>query len=918
MNWKWLIRKTVTIVFLSFALYAFVALLFVSLSPLTRQAELLMPISSSGILPAGPPPCQQLDFWTNRLRAPSQPLTRTVTISVTAELFSFDFDLWITPTHPLYSEVHQGQMDDPACRTQFVQAAFGNIGIRGIPWSNAEYSIPKWYVDNTTHLVNINISATRNESLNSLPWMSIERQQQISATLPIYDAVVVQLDGARLIDSSMAPTNKTDTLVVIPLNQSGLDQPIFLRFGPLSQDLQSAPSPSPAESRQSFLNRLGDTLNLPFVSALLFSLVEALPLLIFLKRVPNRRHANSRVLPALAKAVSGLLLFHFALYYLAGSSDLTYKMPWLADVATSIARTFKTIFPSPDILTHLLWNAPYRTAPVILGILLPVWLSQRAGWHSARADTPTALAIRASTVLLPLGAVVSITGYALCLNQWNPRGLPLYIYVFAASALFALLIWVTLWLLFRQISRAVLRPGTLWLATLVLFMNAALEPLYDWAAWRAIVWFILTFALGMSLLVALTRLVRTLRYKKILQPHLPRWGQVLLVLGVIGVVLPMGNLIRASSQIAFDTDVFNLAYRLDDWIPFVWLGGLLFFLHQRGQGGQELDSTTLTLGIIGASTLLYDPLARWLWVPLTFLIGWFMLSWLVRPVDYGDKLQHFFLRVFKQRTKLLDDILELNIAESSYKQLRKKLGDKLAKGEESFTLAKYDKQLLNRKKELDRLRKKTQVKNKPVKEVALTFGPYPSAWKNAIHGTKLALLFASPWLVLYLREFLSSSTPQDVFLLWGFAHDLILILLKWGVFGFVFGYFYPYLRGKDGLEKGWGLFLITVLPALPLMIIFSTTSADWQARLFWVLQVFTQCTLLGLVAFDYATLRQGRLDWDMLFEVHGMTGVGVSVSSIVVAVGATITTLLTSQATSIISLALKFILPQVPTDLLPK
>ena len=138
------------------------------------------------------------------------------------------------------------------------------------------------------------------------------------------------------------------------------------------------------------------------------------------------------------------------------------------------------------------------------------------------------------------------------------------------------------------------------------------------------------------------------------------------------------------------------------------------------------------------------------------------------------------------------------------------------------------------------------------------------------------------------------------------------------MFGFVFGYFYPYLRGKNGLEKGWGLFLITVLPALPLMIIFSTTPADWQARLFWVLQVFTQCTLLGLVAFDYTTLRQGRLDWDMLFEVHGMTGVGVSVSSIVVAVGAAITTLLTSQATSIVSLALKFILPQVPTDLLPK
>jgi peptidoglycan/LPS O-acetylase OafA/YrhL len=117
------------------------------------------------------------------------------------------------------------------------------------------------------------------------------------------------------------------------------------------------------------------------------------------------------------------------------------------------------------------------------------------------------------------------------------------------------------------------------------------------------------------------------------------------------------------------------------------------------------------------------------------------------------------------------------------------------------------------------------------------------------------------------------------------------------------------------MSKGLGLFVCSVVASLPLMTVFNTTPEAWQANLFWVLQVFIQCALLGLVAFDYTTMRRNGYDWQMLLEIHGLTGVGVQVSSILTAAGMAVVTLMTTQASTLVTLALKFVLPQVPADL---
>jgi len=200
------------------------------------------------------------------------------------------------------------------------------------------------------------------------------------------------------------------------------------------------------------------------------------------------------------------------------------------------------------------------------------------------------------------------------------------------------------------------------------------------------------------------------------------------------------------------------------------------------------------------------------------------------------------------------------------------------------------------------------------------YGPHSSSWDNAVHGAKWGAILSIPWLGIGFKEFLSGSMPVQSYPLWGLFISVIILLVRWIGTGFVFGYFFPYIRGKDGLQKAFAFFLLIVLPALPLAAIYNTTSSDWRGTLFWTLQVFIHCMLLGLVAFDYLSIKTTRRDWQMLFEVHGIPSVGLSLSTILAAIGAAIVTIVQSQGTTFVSAALQFILPQISTleQVIPK
>ena len=77
------------------------------------------------------------------------------------------------------------------------------------------------------------------------------------------------------------------------------------------------------------------------------------------------------------------------------------------------------------------------------------------------------------------------------------------------------------------------------------------------------------------------------------------------------------------------------------------------------------------------------------------------------------------------------------------------------------------------------------------------------------------------------------------------------------------GYFFPYLRGRNGLEKGGWLGAAILLSFLPYHIIHAGTVIEWLVVGIWTASMLSYNLIISLLAFDIRTL---------LYYKHGLSG----------------------------------------------
>ena len=145
--------------------------------------------------------------------------------------------------------------------------------------------------------------------------------------------------------------------------------------------------------------------------------------------------------------------------------------------------------------------------------------------------------------------------------------------------------------------------------------------------------------------------------------------------------------------------------------------------------------------------------------------------------------------------------------------------------------------------------------------------------------------------------------------------DLLKNLTDFGLFylscGFIFGYFYPQIRGRNGIQKGLTLFITIVVPPMVWTALARPLDQpNWASFGFWVLQIFVQTMMLGMIAGDLAIMRSYGFRWSHLLEVYRLTSVSAWVSSVILAVAAATGTLITSGATQILTSAFHYVIPQ--------
>lgn len=129
---------------------------------------------------------------------------------------------------------------------------------------------------------------------------------------------------------------------------------------------------------------------------------------------------------------------------------------------------------------------------------------------------------------------------------------------------------------------------------------------------------------------------------------------------------------------------------------------------------------------------------------------------------------------------------------------------------------------------------------------------------------------------------------------WGQIFGAVVFVLRFPLYGLVFGYFYPLIRGATGLGKSMHLLVVLVVSeGITLLIPFDSTSSFLEAFSLRALGLALLCLVLGIGA-DAWALRQAGSGFADLADLYQVRRATLSISTVLVAA---LTTAATTLAT---------------------
>ena len=818
----------------------------------------------------------------SRLGAGFSPLVDAV-LHFSPDGSRYTFDLKLPRNDSAAAVITSATLDSDATE-ELSRVALGRVRL-GLDWKPSS-----WTIDPATNSLRVRLTATTPTQRGLFEWDWSQGQGRPGV-------VTIRLDGVRLDQISVVPKAASEKKLVLALHDT---EERWLHVSVADAIAYATEAHAPQDrtpSLQATLVQLSTALEVPGLSPLLRGLIGALPLLILLVWA-SRRAERGRQLTSVLSLVPALLLIHFA--------------PVVHWQATSVVesldfwRLIEAIGIPPASKFYI---APYWAIGVVFGVLLPALL-RASPWTRREDPSPEGSQLRrwqrftAPLVWLAAAALAAALVALAALAAHRSPSAVLVSGSIAAACLPALyLLFVATW---GCLSRSRVPHASLLLGALLVGLLGAATVSHegDWIPTTSIA---MVALLGGALVYAFVYSIVVNVRSAGTHLTLPTWFAPALWLGAFFSAIPWFGPSDVLREPVFA--VGTLGSHMVQWVPLVWLGAVVWVLRDSGRRSPEIPGAMRFVGLLAGAVALFGVSEYWLYLPMSFLLGWLLLSMLVSPPERWEWLAPLLPAVSERRDELLFRLLDLRAAETAQRGIRKALGKKLASGEATGT--EYESKIQEQRRYVDSLREQGMVEGQPAREVALRFGPYESAWSNGVYGSAWALLLATPWMGIYLHGYLSSSASGVIYPLWDLLREVVTMGIRWGAFGFMLGYFYPYIRGRHGLHKGLGLFAVWALASVPGAVLHNTDAKEWQATGFLALQVFTHCSLLGLVAFDHTIVRQCRQSLQALLEIHGMAPIGVSISSIFAALGVTLTTLLSSRIGDIITVLVSSVLPEI-------
>jgi len=325
--------------------------------------------------------------------------------------------------------------------------------------------------------------------------------------------------------------------------------------------------------------------------------------------------------------------------------------------------------------------------------------------------------------------------------------------------------------------------------------------------------------------------------------------------------------------------------------------GLFLLLLKRYSETTKFGSSAMERPVVLAGALMFavfvnQNLGTWLSViPIPVLAAWLVARyWLLRPALIASAMADASPANASERRAQIAAALTSNKARVGLKAAERFLDKKLSSGE--MMPDEYAKRILAYRTYYEPL-----IASGPSGSPAMLlpfstseFAPWETAWRFVRIG---ALLAAIP-LVITLYQYLPSRVVVSPYP----AAELVSVILRsvmgWLLTAFFFGFYYPQIRGANGLQKGLAVCASLLIPSFALPLLKATPLLLLQSTLVWGAQVFAFCTLLGGVD-DYRTLRDHGFRLRDLFTLHELPWLSVYASSIVAALASGILSLLSGK-----------------------
>ncbi len=703
-----------------------------------------------------------------------------------------------------------------------------------------------------------------------------------------------------------AATVSEDGLTVVHLSEGDPWLRIQLGAKSVADAPGDGPRARPEQKTRTALAAIDEASQWPVVARLLAGIALALPLLLAIRPVGSVRLAATADASRMVRPAGAILAFHAVVFASTSAAWDLRRWSWLRERVDAGMSLLGEGLGSP-LNDYYFGEGASGAAVVVVGVLGPAIVrALLRGGHPRRRWTVWVGGF-ASLALLALAAAGSL---AVVLEEHEPEAwlegrAPFGAYLLPALTLALVAIgWMSV-----GVYRLLASSGApFWLAPVVGVAIAGYYLLDELVSFdsRKVLFYLAYTLLSANILLAVWEAAET-AFAAGASSWSASGGRARAVAAALAVPIP----------VLVDWEVFyihlpvGLAFGLEQFLPFAFAAGIMWILYRTGDSSLEIQPGVRALAILGTAAILFSPSNRWLHVPVSFLLGLATLGWVVGGSDRWPRLRKLQADVLQNRRKLLGRILSLRAAERASKARRDALQEEFQKG--TIDAAKYEARLDSHWNDLATLQKKWQIAKEAPREVALTFGPLETAWQNALHGARYSALLATPWILLDLFDFLSKPFPSSAYPLFPLAASLLAIVAPWILLGSLFGYFYPYLRGLNGPQKGLWLFAATVIPILVQKLLTDPGADEWRAVLFWCLQIFVHLLLLGAIAFDLAVMRQsGHRDWTLLWELHGIASIGAWASTIAVAAATAVSVALQSEISKIAGVAVRFVLPDVP------